>query len=122
MSDQLRPDGSLRHLLTLEGLSKAQLERLLDEVLVGETEMMGAIDAVCAQASRIIGRLTAHAASGAVPSVTTDSSIRRTWRAVEALTTRVLVGGAAAWKVPSGAVNPATSVGSTRTPSLAIVA
>jgi aspartate carbamoyltransferase catalytic subunit len=29
-SEQLRPDGSLRHLLTLEGLSRAQLERLLE--------------------------------------------------------------------------------------------
>jgi hypothetical protein len=36
----------------------AQMERLLDDVLVGQQEMMGAIDAVCAQASRIIGRLT----------------------------------------------------------------
>jgi len=36
----------------------AQLELLLDEILVGRTEMMGAIDAVCAQAQRIIGRLT----------------------------------------------------------------
>ena len=36
----------------------AQLECLLDEVLVGRQEMMGAIDAVCAQAERIIGRLT----------------------------------------------------------------
>ena len=27
---QLRPDGSLRHLLTLQGLSRAQLERLLE--------------------------------------------------------------------------------------------
>ena len=35
----------------------AQMERLLDEVLVGQQEMVGAIDAVCAQASRIIGRL-----------------------------------------------------------------
>ncbi|WP_338665374.1 DNA topoisomerase [Pararoseomonas sp. SCSIO 73927] len=35
----------------------AQMERLLDEVLVGQQEMTGAIDAVCAQASRIIGRL-----------------------------------------------------------------
>ncbi|MBP0445331.1 DNA topoisomerase III [Roseomonas sp. SSH11] len=35
----------------------AQMERLLDEVLVGQQEMMGAIDAVCAQASRIIARL-----------------------------------------------------------------
>jgi len=47
----------------------AQLERLLDEVLVGKTEMMSAIDAVCAQASRIIGRLTEQAASGAAPLV-----------------------------------------------------
>ncbi|PZP42361.1 MAG: DNA topoisomerase III, partial [Azospirillum brasilense] len=45
----------------------AQLERLLDEVLVGQQEMMGAIDAVCAQASRIIARLTERAASGEVP-------------------------------------------------------
>ncbi len=41
----------------------AQLELLLDEVLVGRTEMMGAIDAVCAQALRIIGRLTGAGAS-----------------------------------------------------------
>ncbi|MDO9714653.1 hypothetical protein Q7A36_40660, partial [Paracraurococcus sp. LOR1-02] len=36
----------------------AQMELLLDQVLVGEQEMVGAIDAVCTQASRIIGRLT----------------------------------------------------------------
>jgi aspartate carbamoyltransferase catalytic subunit len=30
MTDQLRPDGSLRHLLTLETLTRGQLERLLD--------------------------------------------------------------------------------------------
>jgi len=30
MTDQLRSDGSLRHLLTLEGLSRAQIERLLE--------------------------------------------------------------------------------------------
>ena len=47
----------------------AQLERLLDEVLVGRTDMMSAIDAVCAQASRIIDRLTERAASGAAPLV-----------------------------------------------------
>jgi aspartate carbamoyltransferase catalytic subunit len=29
-TEQLRPDGSLRHLLTLEGLSRAQIERLLE--------------------------------------------------------------------------------------------
>jgi DNA topoisomerase-3 len=43
----------------------AQMERLLDAVLVGEQEMMAAIDAVCAQASRIIGRLR----EGAIPAV-----------------------------------------------------
>jgi aspartate carbamoyltransferase catalytic subunit len=30
MTDQLRPDGSLRHLLTLETLTRTQIERLLD--------------------------------------------------------------------------------------------
>jgi DNA topoisomerase-3 len=35
----------------------AQMERLLDEVLVGQQEMGSAIDAVCAQASRIIAQL-----------------------------------------------------------------
>ena len=35
----------------------AQMERLLDDVLVGQQKMLGAIDAVCAQAGRIIGRL-----------------------------------------------------------------
>jgi aspartate carbamoyltransferase catalytic subunit len=30
MTDQLRPDGSLRHLITLEGLPKSVLERLLE--------------------------------------------------------------------------------------------
>ncbi len=47
----------------------AQLERLLDEVLVGRQEMMGAIDAVCAQAQRIIGRLTEGGGAGAAPLV-----------------------------------------------------
>src|ERR1700712_3797587 len=42
----------------------AQLERLLDDVLIGQQEMVSAIDAVCAQASRIIGRLQGGAASG----------------------------------------------------------
>ena len=42
----------------------AQLECLLDEVLVGRQEMMGAIDAVCSQAQRIIGRLTSEAGEG----------------------------------------------------------
>ena len=41
----------------------AQLERLLDEVLVGQQQMVGAIDAVCASAQRIIGRLSRALAS-----------------------------------------------------------
>ena len=45
----------------------AQLECLLDEVLLGRQEMVGAIDAVCAQASRIIGRLLERAGEGADP-------------------------------------------------------
>ena len=36
----------------------AQLEYLLDDVVVGKQEMVGAIDAVCEVALRIIGRLT----------------------------------------------------------------
>ena len=42
----------------------AQMERLLDDVLVGQQEMTGAIDAVCARASRIISRLQAGADCG----------------------------------------------------------
>jgi len=42
----------------------AQMERLLDDVLVGQQEMTGAIDAVCAQASRIISRLQSGADTG----------------------------------------------------------
>ena len=45
----------------------ARLECLLDDVLVGRQEMLGAIDAVCAQASRIIGRLTEGPGEGAAP-------------------------------------------------------
>ena len=44
----------------------AQIERLLDDVLVGRQDMMSAIDAVCDQASRIIGRLTTYGALGAI--------------------------------------------------------
>ncbi len=47
----------------------AQLERLLDDVLVGRTGMTSAIDAVCAQASRIIDRLTSHAGGGVLPAL-----------------------------------------------------
>jgi len=47
----------------------AQLELLLDDVLVGTQEMSGAVDAVCAQALRIIGRLTNGAGAQALPPV-----------------------------------------------------
>ena len=42
----------------------AELECLLDDVLIGRQKMMGAIDAVCGSAGRIIGRLTEHAVDG----------------------------------------------------------
>ena len=45
----------------------APRECLLDEVLVGRQEMISAIDAVCAQAQRIIGRLTSDAGRGLAP-------------------------------------------------------
>ena len=41
----------------------AQLELLLDEVLVGRQQVDGAVGAVCEQAARIIGRLVGSAAS-----------------------------------------------------------
>ena len=42
----------------------AEMECLLDDVLTGRQEMMGAIDAVCDSARRIIGRLAARGAGG----------------------------------------------------------
>ena len=42
----------------------AQLECLLDDVVVGKQEMVGAIDAVCSVAERIIGKLKEGAAGG----------------------------------------------------------
>ena len=42
----------------------AELECLLDDVLLGRQEMMGAVDAVCDAALRIIGRLGDGAAAG----------------------------------------------------------
>ena len=45
----------------------AQLECLLDEVLVGKQEMVGAIDAVCSVAERIIGKLKEGGAAGGPP-------------------------------------------------------
>jgi DNA topoisomerase-3 len=45
----------------------AQLECLLDDVVIGKQEMVGAIDAVCDVALRIIGKLKDGAAVGGVP-------------------------------------------------------
>jgi len=42
----------------------AQLECSLDEVVIGKQEMVGAIDAVCDVAQRIIGKLTEGAGAG----------------------------------------------------------
>ncbi len=47
----------------------AQLELLLDDVLVGTQEMTGAVNAVCAQALRIIGRLTNGAGAQVLPPI-----------------------------------------------------
>src|SRR5450631_2075197 len=60
---------------------------------------------------------------GAVPwSETTLSSMSRTVEAVAALTTRTCAGAGEEVNVPSGATVPATRLGCTRTPPLAIVA
>jgi DNA topoisomerase-3 len=45
----------------------AQLECLLDDVVVGKQETVGAIDAVCDVAERIIGRLKESATAGGTP-------------------------------------------------------
>lgn len=45
----------------------AQLECLLDDVVVGKQDMVGAIDAVCDVAERIIGRLKESATAGGTP-------------------------------------------------------
>jgi DNA topoisomerase-3 len=45
----------------------AQLECLLDDVVVGKQEMVGAIDAVCDVALRIIGKLKEGAGAGGPP-------------------------------------------------------
>ena len=45
----------------------AQLECLLDDVVVGKQEMVGAIDAVCDVAQRIIGRLKESVTTGGTP-------------------------------------------------------
>ena len=45
----------------------AQLECLLDDIVVGKQEMVGAIDAVCDVALRIIGKLSQEPAAGGPP-------------------------------------------------------
>jgi DNA topoisomerase-3 len=45
----------------------AQMECLLDEVVMGKQEMVGAIDAVCDVAQRIIGKLREGAVAGGLP-------------------------------------------------------
>ena len=45
----------------------AQLECLLDEVVIGKQQMIGAIDAVCDVAQRIIGKLQEGGATGGPP-------------------------------------------------------
>jgi DNA topoisomerase-3 len=45
----------------------AQLECLLDDVVIGKQEMIGAIDAVCDVAQRIIGKLKEGAVTGGPP-------------------------------------------------------
>src|SRR5665213_81507 len=45
----------------------AQLECLLDEVVIGKQEMVGAIDAVCVVAQRIIGKLQEGSATRGAP-------------------------------------------------------
>jgi DNA topoisomerase-3 len=60
----------------------AQLECLLDDVVVGKQEMIGAIDAVCNVALRIIGRLKEGATAGglscaAPPLAKTPEDIRQ---------------------------------------------
>ena len=53
----------------------AQLECLLDDVVVGRQEMVGAIDAVCEVAARIIGKLKESAAAASAPSLLGAASV-----------------------------------------------
>ncbi|MBV9346293.1 MAG: aspartate carbamoyltransferase catalytic subunit [Gammaproteobacteria bacterium] len=56
MTEQLRPDGSLRHLLTLEGLPRPVLERLLERAQ-GFVRPLGA---AAAQSQALAGRTVAN--------------------------------------------------------------
>src|SRR5947199_3318489 len=54
----------------------AQLECLLDEVVIGKQEMVAAIDAVCDVAQRIIGKLTQGAGAGGPSLFGGDAGVR----------------------------------------------
>ncbi|MBV9695848.1 MAG: aspartate carbamoyltransferase catalytic subunit [Gammaproteobacteria bacterium] len=56
MSEQLRPDGSLRHLLTLEGLPRALIERLLERA----QHLVRPLGAAAAQSQALAGRTVAN--------------------------------------------------------------
>ncbi len=55
----------------------AQMEHLLDDVLVGRKDMMSAVDAVCDQASRIIERLTERGAADMIPTTLVTNAVPR---------------------------------------------
>ncbi len=59
----------------------AQLECLLDDIVIGKQEMVGAIDAVCDVAQRIIGKLKQGAAAGGT-ALARRCSWQRIWRDV----------------------------------------
>lgn len=56
MSEQLRPDGSLRHLLTLEGLRRVLIERLLERAQT----LVRPLGAAAAQSQALAGRTVAN--------------------------------------------------------------
>ena len=62
-----RPERRSSNLALVDPGVTAQLECLLDDVVVGKQEVVGAIDAVCDVAERIIGKLKDGAAAGGPP-------------------------------------------------------
>ena len=91
----------------------AQMERLLDDVLVGRQDMMSAIDAVCDQASRIIGRLTQQGASDVLPA--TDAAPERVRQASPARQSGLAQSKAPARRSPvAPALGPDASSATTR--------
>ena len=71
----------------------AQLECLLDEVVIGKQKMIGAIDAVCDVAQRIIGKLQEGAAIGGLPllgaAIASDAGSRPPTPAMKRLADRI---------------------------------